>query len=63
MATAAAPAREAKDVKVYTFYWEGKDKTGKIVKGEMRASGEAIVNSTLRRQGISFRNSYKSFNP
>jgi type IV pilus assembly protein PilC len=52
MATAAAPAREAKDVKVYTFYWEGKDKTGKIVKGEMRASGEAIVNSTLRRQGI-----------
>jgi type IV pilus assembly protein PilC len=52
MATAAVSARDSKDVKVYTFVWEGKDKTGKIVKGEMRASGEAIVNSTLRRQGI-----------
>ncbi len=34
------------------FAWEGKDKTGKMVKGELRASGEASVNVTLRRQGI-----------
>ncbi len=34
------------------FAWEGKDKTGKTVRGELRASGEAIVNVTLRRQGI-----------
>src|SRR5262249_34464768 len=32
--------------------WEGKDKTGKAVKGEMRAAGDAMVNATLRRQGI-----------
>lgn len=49
---AAAIKKGSKDVKMYTFLWEGKDKTGKVVKGEMRASGEAIVGATLRRQGI-----------
>lgn len=34
------------------FAWEGKDKTGKTVRGELRAGGEAVVNVTLRRQGI-----------
>lgn len=34
------------------FLWEGKDRKGKVVKGEMRANGEAVVNATLRRQGI-----------
>lgn len=34
------------------FIWEGKDKTGKIVRGELRAGGATIVNVTLRRQGI-----------
>ena len=38
--------------KEFTFLWEGKDKDGKIVRGEMRAAGEAVVNATLRRQGI-----------
>jgi len=53
MATTAATAKkEAKDVKMYTFLWEGKDKSGKIIKGEMRASGDAVVNATLRRQGV-----------
>lgn len=42
----------AKTVKQITFLWEGKDKRGKIIKGEIRASGEAVVNATLRRQGI-----------
>lgn len=50
MATATAAMR--KDVKEYNFLWEGKDKTGKIMKGEMRAGGEAVVTSSLRRQGI-----------
>ncbi len=51
MATAAgALRREA--VKEAVFQWEGRDKTGKTVKGEIRASGEAVVNATLRRQGI-----------
>src|SRR5687768_6014344 len=48
MATAAA-AKGSKDV---TFLWEGKDKAGKVIRGEMRAGGEAVVNATLRRQGI-----------
>lgn len=38
--------------KEVTFAWEGKDKKGKVVKGEMKASGESFVNATLRRQGI-----------
>ena len=49
---AAAIKKDSKDIKMYTFLWEGKDKAGKILKGEMRASGEAIVGATLRRQGI-----------
>jgi type IV pilus assembly protein PilC len=39
--------------KIVTYSWEGKDKKGKLVKGEMKASGDAFVNATLRRQGIS----------
>ena len=34
------------------FLWEGKDKYGKIIKGEMRAPGEATVSAYLRRQGV-----------
>jgi len=34
------------------YSWEGKDKTGKIVKGEMRAAGKEVVSAQLRRQGI-----------
>ena len=48
MATAVA----AKNVKDLVFEWEGKDKNGKIVRGEMRAGGEAMVSASLRRQGI-----------
>ena len=48
MATAAA-ARNIKDI---VFEWEGKDKNGKLVRGEMRAGGEAMVGASLRRQGI-----------
>ncbi|MBA5636396.1 type II secretion system F family protein [Duganella sp. LX20W] len=39
-------------IKESIFTWEGKDKTGKTVRGELRAGGEAVVNVTLRRQGI-----------
>jgi type IV pilus assembly protein PilC len=48
MATAAAVAK----TKEVTFVWEGKDKAGKVMRGEMRAGGQAVVNATLRRQGI-----------
>ncbi|MDF3035236.1 MAG: type secretion system family protein [Paucimonas sp.] len=52
MATATTKAAGAAGVKEVIFAWEGKDKMGKIVKGELRASGEASVNAALRRQGI-----------
>ncbi len=39
-------------VKEYTFLWEGKNRDGKTVRGEMRAASEAVVQTTLRRQGI-----------
>jgi type IV pilus assembly protein PilC len=39
-------------VKESVYAWEGKDKSGKTVRGELRCGGEAIVNVTLRRQGI-----------
>ena len=48
MATSAI----GKSVKDYVFEWEGKDRSGKIVRGELRAGGEAMVSATLRRQGI-----------
>ncbi|MDW8469976.1 MAG: type II secretion system F family protein [Burkholderiales bacterium] len=47
MATAAA----AKP-KEFLFSWEGKDRTGKTVRGELRAAGANVVQATLRRQGI-----------
>ncbi len=50
MATAAA--RTTKNVKEFVFEWEGKDKNGKVVRGEVRAGGEAVVSASLRRQGI-----------
>lgn len=45
-------AVNAKATKELTYAWEGKDKKGKAIKGEMKASGESFVNATLRRQGI-----------
>src|SRR5450830_1460579 len=38
--------------KEVTYVWEGTDKKGKRLKGQMNANGEAFVNATLRRQGI-----------
>jgi type IV pilus assembly protein PilC len=49
---AALAKKDTKDVKLYNYAWSGKDKTGKIVKGEVRAGGEHVVMATLRRQGI-----------
>jgi type IV pilus assembly protein PilC len=49
MATTALTAKIAKD---FIFEWEGKDRTGKVVRGELRAGGEVAVSASLRRQGI-----------
>jgi len=45
-------ATAAKAIKESTFQWEGMDKRGKKVKGQMQAGGEAQVNVQLRKQGI-----------
>jgi type IV pilus assembly protein PilC len=51
-ASAAAASAAAKAAKETIFEWEGRDKNGKVVRGEMRAGGEAVVSASLRRQGI-----------
>lgn len=43
---AASPSKQI------IYVWEGKDKKGKSIKGEMRATGESFVSAILRRQGI-----------
>jgi type IV pilus assembly protein PilC len=47
MATTAS-----KSVKEFVFEWEGKDRKGKQVRGEIRAATENIVQASLRRQGV-----------
>jgi type IV pilus assembly protein PilC len=49
MATSTAALKGAQE---QVFEWEGKDRNGKVVRGEMRAPGEAAVSASLRRQGI-----------
>jgi type IV pilus assembly protein PilC len=50
MATAATA--KSKSTKEFVFEWEGKDRNGKVVRGEIRAAGENQVMATLRRQGV-----------
>jgi type IV pilus assembly protein PilC len=52
MATATATVGAKKDTKELTFVWEGRDRSGKTVRGEVRAPGEALASALLRRQGI-----------
>lgn len=47
MATAASSG-----IKEFVFEWEGKDRHGKIVRGETRAGGENQIQAMLRRQGV-----------
>jgi type IV pilus assembly protein PilC len=47
-----AAEKKAQEVKESLYHWEGKDRSGKIVKGDMKAPGEASVSAHLRRQGI-----------
>ena len=48
MATTAKSKQTSESV----YEWEGKDRNGKQVRGETRASGENQVQASLRRQGI-----------
>ena len=39
-------------IKSNMFQWEGMDRHGKKVKGEMSGTSDALIKATLRRQGI-----------
>jgi len=49
MATATATR---KDVKEYTFVWEGVDRNNRQIRGESKAASQTVVTTNLRRQGI-----------
>jgi type IV pilus assembly protein PilC len=51
MATGAI-ARPKDLVRESLFHWEGRDKAGRVLKGEMRAGGESVVAAALRRRGV-----------
>jgi type IV pilus assembly protein PilC len=51
MATGAI-ARPREMVREFLYLWEGRDKAGRVVRGEMRAGGESVVAASLRRRGI-----------
>jgi type IV pilus assembly protein PilC len=50
MATATTAQR--RDVKEYTFIWEGIDRSNRQVRGEAKAASETVVTTNLRRQGV-----------
>ncbi|MGJ7495675.1 type II secretion system F family protein [Variovorax sp. RT4R15] len=47
-----ATATSTRNIKETVFEWEGRDRNGKQVRGEMRAVGENQVQASLRRQGV-----------
>lgn len=51
MATAGVATGRSR-VKEFVFEWQGKDRNGKLVRGEHRSFSENRVQATLRRQGI-----------
>lgn len=46
------PSKRVLTAKTYLFAWEGKNREGKAVSGEMEAPSETVVSATLRREGI-----------
>ena len=45
-------ARKTKVEKVYPFKWEGKDRTGKKVSGELQGTNPNLIKAQLRKQGV-----------
>ena len=44
-----ATAKRTEKIKEIRYSWAGKDKSGKAVKGEIRAAGTAVASAQLRR--------------
>ncbi|MBK6336367.1 MAG: type II secretion system F family protein [Betaproteobacteria bacterium] len=51
MATATTTASR-RDVKEYTYLWEGTDRNSRQLRGEVKAASETVVITNLRRQGV-----------
>jgi len=47
-----ATSRTQQGIKEFVFEWDGRDRGGKQVHGEIRAAGEHQVQAALRRQGV-----------
>jgi type IV pilus assembly protein PilC len=52
MATPSKKIAKAAGPKEFAFLWEGKNKDGKVARGEVRATSETVASATLRRQGV-----------
>jgi type IV pilus assembly protein PilC len=50
MATLTSGTR--RDVKEYTYLWEGTDRNSRQLRGEAKAASQTVVTTNLRRQGI-----------
>ncbi|EEG10474.1 type II secretion system F family protein [Pseudogulbenkiania ferrooxidans] len=48
----ATLAKKLSTTAAHIWEWEGKDRAGKVVRGEMRAESEIVAKTQLRRQGI-----------
>jgi type IV pilus assembly protein PilC len=46
------PTVKPAGIREYVYIWRGKDREGKKISGELRATGENLVRSALRRRGI-----------
>jgi type IV pilus assembly protein PilC len=49
---AVTALQKPKTEKAYVFAWEGVDRRGNRVKGDLRAASVALVRADLRRQGV-----------
>lgn len=64
MATTQAQSNAPKKIaKTSTFTWEGKDRKGNTVKGEMSGASMTVVRAELRRQGINAKKVRKKAKP
>ncbi|GAA6130974.1 type II secretion system F family protein [Halopseudomonas sabulinigri] len=48
----AAAKKKAKEEKLHPFKWEGKDRKGTKISGEIQGSNAALIKNQLRKQGI-----------
>ena len=49
--------------KMHTFVWEGKDRAGKVVKGEVSGPNQATAKAQLRKQGVNVNKVKKKAKP